>query len=70
MRATARHTLTRGAGARRFAMFLAGLAGVVAFNLIIGVFGLIPAAIGLLAFIITALFVIARSSRREKETHV
>ena len=55
---------------RRFAMFLSGLAGVMAFNVILGVFGLIPAGIGLLAFIITAVFVIARSSRRERETHV
>ena len=31
---------------RRIAMFLSGLAGVIAFNLIIGVFGLIPAEIG------------------------
>ena len=56
--------------AKRFAMFSSGLAGVMAFNVIIGVFGLIPAEIGLLAFIITAVFVIARSSRREEETHV
>ncbi len=56
--------------AKRFAMFLSGLAGVMAFNVIIGVFGLIPAGIGLLAFIITAVFVIARSSHREEETHV
>lgn len=56
--------------ARRFSVFLAALAGVMAFNVIIGVFGLIPAGIGLLAFILTALFVIARSSRREEGTHV
>ena len=35
--------------AKRFAMFLSGLAGVMAFNVIVGVFGLIPAGIGLLA---------------------
>ena len=35
--------------ANRFAMFTSGLAGVVAFNAIISVFGLIPAGIGLLA---------------------
>jgi len=56
--------------AKRFAMFSSGLAGVIAFNVIIGVFGLIPAEMGLLAFIITAVFVIARSSRREEATHV
>ena len=56
--------------AKRFAMLLSGLAGVMAFNVIIGVFGLIPAEIGLPAFIIIALFVIARSPRREDETHV
>ena len=56
--------------AKRFAMLLSGLAGVMAFNVIIGVFGLLPAGIGLLAFIITAVFVIARSSRREEGTHV
>jgi hypothetical protein len=56
--------------AKSFAMFLSGLAGVMAFNVIIGVFGLIPAEIGLLAFIVTAVFVIARSSRRDEGTHV
>ena len=56
--------------AKRFAMFLSGLAGVMAFNVIIGVFGLMPAGVGLLAFILTAVFVIARSSRREEGTHV
>lgn len=56
--------------AKRFAMFVSGLAGVIAFNVIIGVFGLLPAGIGLLAFIMTAVFVITRSSRREKKTHV
>jgi hypothetical protein len=54
---------------RRVAMFLTGLAGLIAFNVIIGVFGLVAAGVGLLAFIVMALFVIARSSRREKETH-
>jgi opacity protein-like surface antigen len=42
MSAIARRTRTRGAAARRFATFLSGLAGVMAFNVIIGVFGLIP----------------------------
>ena len=65
----ARHPRTRGRAARRVAMFLTGLAGLIAFNVIIGVFGLVAAGVGLLAFIMTALFVIARSSRREKETH-
>ena len=60
--------IRRGA-ARRVAMFLTGLAGLIAFNVIIGVFGLVAAGVGLLAFIVTALFVIARSSRREKQTH-
>jgi hypothetical protein len=55
--------------ARRVAMFLTGLAGLIAFNLIIGVFGLVAAGVGLLAFIAMALFVLARSSRREEETH-
>ena len=50
-------------------MFLTGLAGLIAFNVIIGVFGLVAAGVGLLAFIVTALFVIARSSRREQEMH-
>jgi len=50
-------------------MFLTGLAGLIAFNVIIGLFGLVAAGVGLVAFIMTALFVIARSSRREKETH-
>jgi uncharacterized membrane protein YbaN (DUF454 family) len=56
--------------AKRFAMLFSGLAGVLAFNVIIGVFGLVPAGIGLLAFVLTAVFVIARSSRREEGTHV
>jgi hypothetical protein len=69
MSAIARHARTRGRAARRVAMFLTGLAGLIAFNVIIGVFGLVAAAVGLLAFIMTALYVIARSSRRDKETH-
>jgi hypothetical protein len=69
MSAIARHVRTRGRAARRVAMFLTGLAGLIAFNVIMGVFGLVAAGVGLLAFIVTALFVIARSSRREKETH-
>jgi len=59
--------IRRGA-ARRVAMFLTGLAALIAFNVIIGVFGLVAAGVGLLAFIVTALFVIARSSRREERT--
>jgi Flp pilus assembly protein TadB len=55
--------------ARRVATFLTGLAGLIAFNVIIGVFGLVAAGVGLVAFIVTALFVIARSSRREQQTH-
>ena len=50
-------------------MFLTGLAGLIAFNVIIGVFGLVAAGVGLLAFIAIALFVLARSSRREEDTH-
>jgi len=50
-------------------MFLTGLAGLIAFNVIIGVFGLVAAGVGLVAFIMTTLFVIARSSRRERRTH-
>jgi uncharacterized membrane protein YbaN (DUF454 family) len=50
-------------------MFLTGLAGLIAFNVIIGVFGLVAAGVGLVAFIMTTLFVIARSSRRERQTH-
>ena len=69
MSAIARHPRTRGRAARRVAMFLTGLTGLIAFNVIIGVFGLVAAGVGLLAFIMTALFVIARSSGREKETH-
>jgi uncharacterized membrane protein len=69
MSASARHARTRQRAARRVAMFLTGLAGLIAFNVIIGVFGLVAAGVGLVAFIMTALFVIARSSRREKETH-
>jgi uncharacterized membrane protein YbaN (DUF454 family) len=69
MSASARHARTRGRAARRVAKFLTGLAGLIAFNVIIGVFGLVAAGVGLVAFIMTALFVIARSSRREKETH-
>jgi hypothetical protein len=65
----AQHPRTQGRAARRVALFLTGLAGLIAFNVIIGVFGLVAAGVGLLAFIMTALFVIARSSRREKETH-
>jgi hypothetical protein len=60
---------SNGRAARRVAMFLTGLAGLIAFNVIIGVFGLVAAGVGLVAFIMTALFVIARSSRHEKETH-
>ena len=56
--------------AKRLAMFSSGLAGVMAFNVIVGVFGLVAAEIGLVAFIIAAVFVIARSSRREEGTHV
>ena len=69
MSAIERHPRTRGRAARRVAMFLTGLTGLIAFNVIIGVFGLVAAGVGLVAFIMTALFVIARSSRREKETH-
>jgi hypothetical protein len=69
MSAIARQARTRGRAARRVAMFLTGLAGLIAFNAIVGVFGLVAAGVGLLAFIMTALFVIVRSSRREKETH-
>jgi len=50
-------------------MVLTGLAGLIAFNVIIGVFGLVAAAVGLLAFIAMALFVLVRSSRREEDTH-
>jgi hypothetical protein len=50
-------------------MLLTGLAGLIAFNVIIGVFGLVAAGVGLVAFIMTALFVIARSPLREKDTH-
>jgi uncharacterized membrane protein YbaN (DUF454 family) len=60
---------SNGRAARRVAMFLTGLAGLIAFNVIIGVFGLVAAGVGLVAFIMTALFVIARSSRRERERH-
>jgi hypothetical protein len=69
MSGIARHARTRGRAARRVAMFLTGLAGLIAFNVIIGVFGLVAAGVGLLAFIAMALFVLARSSRREEETH-
>ncbi len=69
MSAIARHVRTRGRATRRVAMFFTGLAGLIAFNVIIGVFGLVAAGVGLLAFIVTALFVIARSSRREKQTY-
>src|SRR6266852_4657520 len=69
MSASVRDARTRGRAARRVAMFLTGLAGLTAFNVIIGVFGLVAAGVGLLAFIMTALFVIARSSRREGQTH-
>ena len=69
MSASARHARTRGRAARRVAMFLTGLAGLIAFNVIIGVFGLVAAGVGLVAFIMTTLFVIARSSRRERRTH-
>ena len=69
MSASARHARTRVLAARRVAMFLTGLAGLIAFNVIIGVFGLVAAGVGLVAFIMTTLFVIARSSRRERETH-
>jgi len=51
-------------------MFMTGLTGLIAFNVIVGVFGLVAAEIGLVAFIIAAVFVIARSSRREEGTHV
>src|SRR5882672_9974680 len=67
--ASARHARTRARAARRVAMFLTGLAGLIAFNVILGVFGLVAAGVGLVAFIMTALFVIARSSRREGQTH-
>jgi uncharacterized membrane protein YbaN (DUF454 family) len=69
MSASARHARTRGRAARRVAMLLTGLAGLIAFNVIIGVFGLVAAGVGLVAFIMTTLFVIARSSRRERQTH-
>ena len=69
MSAIARDARPRGRTARRAAMFLTGLVGLIAFNVIIGVFGLVAAGVGLLVFIMTALFVIARSSRRENETH-
>ena len=69
MSAIARHAGTRGRAARRIAMFSTGLAGLIAFNVIIGLFGLVAAGVGLLAFIAIALFVLARSSRREEDTH-
>ena len=69
MSASARHARTRARAARRVAMFLTGLAGLIAFNVILGVFGLVSAGVGLVAFIMTALFVIARSSRRKGQTH-
>jgi uncharacterized membrane protein YuzA (DUF378 family) len=69
MSAIARNARTRGSAARRVAMFMTGLTGLIAFNVIVGVFGLVAAAVGLLVFVVTALFVIARSSRREKQTH-
>jgi hypothetical protein len=65
----ARYAPTRGRAARRVAMLLTGLAGLIAFNVIIGVFGLVAAGVGLVAFIMTALLVIARSPLREKDTH-
>ena len=65
----AQHPRTRGRAARRVVLFLTGLAGLIAFNVILGVFGLVAAGVGLVAFIMTALFVIARSSRREGQTH-
>jgi uncharacterized membrane protein YuzA (DUF378 family) len=69
MSAIARNARTRESAARRVAMFMTGLTGLIAFNVIVGVFGLVAAAVGLLVFVVTALFVIARSSRREKQTH-
>jgi len=69
MSAIERHPNTRGRAAKCVAAFLTGLAGLLAFNVIIGVFGLVAACVGLPAFIVTALFVIARSSRRERESH-
>jgi uncharacterized membrane protein YuzA (DUF378 family) len=69
MSAIARNVRTRGSAARRVAMLMTGLTGLIAFNVIVGVFGLVAAAVGLLVFVVTALFVIARSSRREKQTH-
>jgi uncharacterized membrane protein YuzA (DUF378 family) len=69
MSAIAPNARTRGSAARRVAMFMTGLTGLIAFNVIVGVFGLVAAAVGLLVFVVTALFVIARSSRREKQTH-
>ena len=69
MSAIERQARTRGRAARRIAMFLTGVAGLIAFNAIVGVFGLVAAGVGLVAFIMTTLFVIARSSRRERQTH-
>jgi uncharacterized membrane protein YuzA (DUF378 family) len=69
MSAIAQNARTRGSAARRVAMFMTGLTGLIAFNVIVGVFGLVAAAVGLLVFVVTALFVIARASRREKQTH-
>jgi len=42
---------------------LVGAAGVVAFNVIIGVFGERSAIVGLAIFVVTSLFVIRRSAR-------
>jgi hypothetical protein len=69
MSASARHARTRGLASRRVAMCFTGLAGLIAFNVIIGVFGLVAAGVGHVAFIMTTLSVIARSSRRERQTH-
>jgi len=50
-------------------MFLTSLAWLIAFNVNIRLFGIVAASVSLVAFIMTALFVIARSSRRERQTH-
>jgi uncharacterized membrane protein YuzA (DUF378 family) len=43
------------------AALLAGLAGFLAFNVVDGVFGLVPAILGLAACVATTVFVVRRS---------
>jgi uncharacterized membrane protein YuzA (DUF378 family) len=58
--------LHRSSSTRLVAALLAGLAGFFAFNVVDGVFGLVPAILGVVACVATTVFVFWRAAAAEE----